>query len=228
MNLNDSEGTIAISLVGLVAIYGPARTGKTTALAALGQATGLQPYRYREPLEPRNMHWPELRDLVPRKDSDEESIAGSENEDASEYPEGGVVELMPQTIYLVDSLRDVLFSSGGTTLKGGISSEALRTLTDIHNDLVAMNSGMLAVINPIYPETGASSEHWSLAMELISGSIGGLFVVRPSDSAATVVHRTFFSVPDRRSDPGPWRIERDRFDQMQPLLDFFTSLPLEG
>lgn len=215
-------------LLGLIALYGPASTGKTRALAALGREWGLTPHRYCEPLEPINLTWPEL---IPSADP-----VGESEEDEIGLEEGrGEFSPAAETIYLVDSLREILFSSGGTTLKGGLSSGALLKMTSLHNSLVEMGSGMLAVINPIYPEEGMSREAWALAQELISGSIGGLITAKGAGATSAL---EFESVGSRFFDPEPfssaeptslrrWEVVRDRFSQLDPLLTLLNNLEVK-
>lgn len=75
-------------------------------------------------------------------------------------------------VYIVDSLRELVYSTGGNALSGGISSGLLTALTTLSQLCARSNTILLGALNPM--DITGNSDKIDALLETINGSTSGI------------------------------------------------------
>lgn len=201
--------------LGLNILLAPAAEGKTFVLNKLTKELfngEMILFNHMEPLEPGTLDLP----LYPQ--------------DLTVIDNWYVISEDLPDYFAIDSIRLALFSLGGTTLKGGFSSDSLLALTSFHNALVLSGRCCFSAINPIYGFD--RPEEYNFARAIVSGSVGGL-ISRVKTSSKTLDNEKTSKLlglsprSDGLNRPG-WSLDRDRFGNLKPVWAFLNQIHNEG
>jgi hypothetical protein len=170
------------------------------------------------------MTWEELPLLVDRpweKDSNDRIYrppvpADMERLGSETWPD---IDVMPP-LCIVDSFGAAIYGGDHAAMTGGMNVLAKLHLTTLHNALVRRGKGVVATINPVYDERTSNPLVFQLILTAASAGSGA--VIKGKSRKRDQLHH--FSLTDEPGLGVEWSVERDRFQQAEPLCEMLNDL----